>query len=104
MTSETFLFYKKPGVRFCCFFLLVENSRCKKNKKEKLNVTRREETVFYSVQHKNGCLAASELFHMFTQLINSIHSKRVQRIEKGNSSGGQQKRMVAPFSKLYGKI
>ena len=26
-------------------------------------------TVFYSVQYKNGCLAASDVFHMFTQSI-----------------------------------
>ena len=26
-------------------------------------------TVFYSIQYKNGCLASSDPFHMFTQLI-----------------------------------
>ena len=27
----------------------------------------RQKTVLYSVQYKNGCLAAFDLFHMFTQ-------------------------------------
>ena len=27
------------------------------------------ENLFYSIQYKNGCLAASELFHMFTQSV-----------------------------------
>ena len=26
-------------------------------------------SVFYPIQYKNGCLAASDPFHMFTQLI-----------------------------------
>ena len=33
-----------------------------------VNYTHREK-LFYSIQYKNGCLAASELFHMFTQSI-----------------------------------
>ena len=33
-----------------------------------LNDTHREK-LFYSVQDKNGCLAASDLFHMFTQSV-----------------------------------
>ena len=32
-----------------------------------INDTRKEKTVFYSIQYMNGCLAASDLFHMFTQ-------------------------------------
>ena len=28
-----------------------------------------EKTVFYSIQYKNGYLAASDLFHMFTNSI-----------------------------------
>ena len=37
-----------------------------------LNDTHREK-LFYSIQYKNGCLADSDLFHMFTQL-SSIRS------------------------------
>ena len=32
----------------------------------------------YSVQYKNGCLAASDLFHMFIQSIHSI--TRIKRV------------------------
>ena len=28
-----------------------------------------EKAVFYSIQYKDGCLAASDVFHMFTQVI-----------------------------------
>ena len=31
------------------------------------------EKLFYSIQYKNGCLATSDLFHMFTQSI-KFHS------------------------------
>ena len=34
-----------------------------------INNTHWEKTVFYSIQHKNDCLPASDLFHMFTQSI-----------------------------------
>ena len=34
-----------------------------------LNDTHRERLVFYSIQYRNGWLAASDLFHMFTQSI-----------------------------------
>ena len=34
-----------------------------------LNDTHRERLVFHSVQYRNGWLAASDLFHMFTQSI-----------------------------------
>ena len=30
-------------------------------------------TVFYSIQYKNGCLAASEIFHMLTHSIKFLH-------------------------------
>ena len=30
-------------------------------------ITPQEKTVFFSIQYKNGCLTASDLFHMFTQ-------------------------------------
>ena len=33
------------------------------------NDTHREKKLFYSIQYKNGCLALSDLFHMFTQSI-----------------------------------
>ena len=36
--------------------------------KDNLNDTQREK-LFYSIQYKNGYLAASSLFHMFTQAI-----------------------------------
>ena len=39
----------------------------------RVNDTHRERLqVFYSVQYKNGWLAASDLFHMFTQSIKFI--------------------------------
>ena len=37
-----------------------------------LNDTYREKTVFYSIQCKNGCLAASDFFNLFTQTINPL--------------------------------
>ena len=47
-------------------------------------------TVFYSIQYKNGCLAASDLFRMFTQSIKfytfHYHVLRVQIFEKCDSS------------------
>ena len=39
------------------------------------------ENLFYSIQYKNGCLAASDLFHMFTHnQLSSLHS--VTRIKQ----------------------
>ena len=38
------------------------------NKNFKFKDTHREK-LFYSIRYKNGCLAASDLFHMFTQSI-----------------------------------
>ena len=32
-----------------------------------INDTRKGKTVFYSIRYMNGCLASSDLFHMFTQ-------------------------------------
>ena len=52
-----------------------------------------EKAVYYSVQYKNGCLAASDLFHMFTQSIKfytfPYHVSTVQMFEKGDSSNRQ---------------
>ena len=50
--------------------------------------------VFYSVQYKNGWLAASDLFDMFTQSIKFYytlyyHVLRVQMFEKCDSSNRQ---------------
>ena len=39
------------------------------HKLDKINDTHRVKTVYYSFQYKNGCLVASDLFHMFTQPI-----------------------------------
>ena len=36
---------------------------------KRVNVTHRGGLVFHSIQYRNSCLAASDLFHMFTQLI-----------------------------------
>ena len=38
-------------------------------KVQPLNDTNWEKTAFYSIQYKNGCLAASKIFHMFTKSI-----------------------------------
>ena len=50
--------------------------------------------VFYSVQYKNGWLAASDLFDMFTQSIKFyyyilLHVLRVQMFEKCDSLNRQ---------------
>ena len=47
-------------------------------------------TVFYSIQYKNGCLAASDLFDMFTQWIKfyytlHYHVLKEQMFEKFDS-------------------
>ena len=67
--------------------------------------THRERPVFHSIQYKNGCLAASDLFHMFTQLIKfyTFHLSQ-QMLEKCDSSDRQWEWMVAPFSKFTGKF
>ena len=95
-----------------------------------LNDTHRERLMFHSILYRNGWLAASDLFDMFTQSIKfqafhyqylcipfyafyaSVHlciplscilciPLSVQMFEKCDSS---KKWMVAPFSKFYGKI
>ena len=38
--------------------------------------------MFYLIQYKNGCLAVSDLFHIFTQSIHSITHIRVYRCLK----------------------
>ena len=35
----------------------------------KINDTHREKLLFYSIQYKNGCLTASDLFRVFTQSV-----------------------------------
>ena len=69
--------------------------------------THREKLCFIQFSTKNGWLAASDLFHMFTQWIKFVHSiihVRVKMFEKCDSSNRQKKWMVAPFSKFYGKV
>ena len=54
--------------------------------------THRENNVFYSIHYKNGCLAASDLFHMFTQsnkFYTFYYHIRIQVFEKGDSSNRQ---------------
>ena len=34
-----------------------------------LTILTEKKTAFYSIQYKNGCLAASKTFHMFTKSI-----------------------------------
>ena len=57
---------------------------------ENVNDTHREKTLFHSFQHKNGCVVASDLFHVFTQSIKFYtfhhHILRVQMFEKCDSS------------------
>ena len=65
--------------------------------------------MFYSIQYKNGCLAASDIFHMLTHSIKFLHIplsriKERRCLKKGDSSNRQQEKMVAPFSRFYGKI
>ena len=38
------------------------------------NDTHRETLMFFSIQYRNGWLAAFDLFHMFTHQLGSIHS------------------------------
>ena len=69
------------------------------------NDTHRERLVFHSVQYRNGWLAASDLFDMFTQSIKFLYIPlSVQMFEKCDSSNRQYNWMVASFSKFYGKI
>ena len=35
-----------------------------------------EKTIFHSIQCKNHCFSASDLFHMFTQLINGAFTRK----------------------------
>ena len=42
------------------------------------NDTRREK-LFYSIQYKNGCLASSDPFHMFTQSVLHIPSSHIKQ-------------------------
>ena len=53
-----------------------------------LNDTHREKTMFYSIQYKNCCLAASDLFHLVTQSVCTFHYHvlRVEMFEKCDSS------------------
>ena len=39
-----------------------------------LTIVTGKNCVLLSIQQKNGCLAASDLFHVFTQSISSIYS------------------------------
>ena len=52
--------------------------------------------------------AASDLFHLFTQSIGfytfHYHILKSADVEKDDSSNRQQKWMVAPLGKIYGKI
>ena len=79
-----------------------------KNVWKTLTILAGESCVLFNSGTKNGCLAASDLFHMFTQSTKfntfHIHALRLQMFEKCDSSNRQQKWMVAPFSKFYGKI
>ena len=71
------------------------------------NDTHREKLCFIQFSTKNGWLAASVLFHMFTQWIKFVHSiihVRVKMFEKCDSSNRQKKWMVAPFSKFTAKF
>ena len=59
-----------------------------------VSLTIQGKAVFYSVQYKNGWLAASDLFDMFTQSIKFYytlyyHVLRVQMFEKCDSSNRQ---------------
>ena len=64
------------------------------------NDTHRERLVFHSVQYRNGWLAVSDLFEMFTQSIKFYTFHYQYRCDSVNR---QQKWMVPPFSKFYGK-
>ena len=59
-----------------------------------VSLTIQGKAVFYSVQYKNGWLAASDLFDMFTQSIKFYYTfyydvLRVQMFEKCDSSNRQ---------------
>ena len=59
--EELFYFIIKTTLKQSAFFF-----------KLKLYLTKgysERKTQFYSMKYKNGCLVASDLFHMFTQLI-----------------------------------
>ena len=58
-----------------------------------INDTHREKMCFTQFSTKNGCLAASDLFNMFTQSVKfytfHYHVLRVQMFEKCDSSNRQ---------------
>ena len=61
--------------------------------------------MFYSIQYKNGCLAASHLFHMLTQVIKfytfHYHILREQMFEKvsGKNTPG-----IKPPVRVSGRV
>ena len=58
-----------------------------------LTVTQLQLQLRYSIRYKNGCLATSDLFHMFTQSVKfyifHYHVLRVQMFEKCDISNIQ---------------
>ena len=65
-------------------------------------------SALFSIQYKNGWLATSDLFYMFTQSIKFYtfyyQILRVQMFEKRDPSNRQKKWMVARSSKFYAKF
>ena len=61
------IFKKKPAVK--CLFIRVTDIRGFHVNSAKFLTILTGKTVFYSVQYKNGWLAASDLFDVFTQSI-----------------------------------
>ena len=55
-------------------FSIIVVIKCPYLKPKFVNDTHKERLVFHSIQYRNGWLAASDLFDMFTQSISSTHS------------------------------
>ena len=64
-------------------FLLYINALIKQWNFAKISTLLTGEKLFYSIHYKNGCLAASDLFHMFTQSIKfyTFHCHLLKRAE-----------------------
>ena len=58
--------------------LIVAIRKVKRIERKLLERYSRGKSVFYSIQNKNACLAASDLFHIFTQSIKFYTLSRIK--------------------------
>ena len=83
--------------KFCVFF--------KSSTFSAFSDTHRERLVFYSIQYRNGWLAAPDLFHMFRQSIKFYTFHYQYRCLKNVIHQIESKKMDGcSFQQVYGKI